>query len=179
VSSVRRWLEAIPHIAITLLMLVAIVDMLVGVFLRYVMTAISAQLDLPSVSYFWVEEVGEWSLAWMTFIAAAIGIRRGTHFAVQLMIERFPPGLRRAVLTAHCCLIIAFGLVLAVFGSQTAAGNSQSVSPGLGLSLWWLYLSAVAGGLLICLYALATIVDVWRGRNPWAHTPLKSEGRGP
>jgi len=178
-SSVRRWLEAIPHVAITLLMLVAIVDMLVGVFLRYVMTAISAQLDLPSVSFFWVEEVGEWSLAWMTFIAAAIGIRRGTHFAVQLAIERFPPGLRRALLTAHCCLIMGFGLIVAVFGWQTAAGNSQSVSPGLGLNLWWLYISAVAGGLLICLYTLATIVDVWRGRNPWSHAPVQSEGPEP
>src|SRR3989338_2753326 len=129
-SSVRRWLEAIPHVAITLLMLVAIVDMLVGVFLRYVMTAISAQLDLPSVSFFWVEEAGEWSLAWMTFIAAAIGIRRGTHFGVQLAIERFPPGLRRAVLTTHCCLIVGFGLVVAGFGWQTAAGKNPAGSPG-------------------------------------------------
>ena len=40
-------------------MVVAMVDMLVGVFLRYVVTWVSATFDLPSVRFFWVEEVGE------------------------------------------------------------------------------------------------------------------------
>ena len=88
------WIGAIPHVVITLLMIVIIVDMLVGVFLRYVMTWVSATFDLPSIRFFWVEEVGEWSLAWLTFIGAALGVRRGIHFAVHLVIDRFPPALR-------------------------------------------------------------------------------------
>src|SRR5437867_4894000 len=92
------WIGAIPHVVITVLMVVVIVDMLVGVFLRCVMTWVSATFDLPSIRFFWVEEVGEWSLAWMSFIGAALGVRRGVHFAVHLLIDRFPIGLRRAVL---------------------------------------------------------------------------------
>jgi TRAP-type C4-dicarboxylate transport system permease small subunit len=168
-TTLRRGLSAVPHVAITLLMLVAIVDMLIGVFLRYVMTAITAWLDVPSVSFFWVEELGEWALAWMTFIAAAIGIRRGTHFAVQALLDRCPASVRRAVLTVHCLLVAAFGALIAVFGWQVAEGNSLSFSPGLGLNLRWLYLSSVAGGALIVVYSLATLGDVLRGRNPWAH----------
>src|SRR5216110_3742573 len=91
------WIGAIPHVVITVLMVVVIVDMLVGVFLRYVMTWVSATFDLPSVRFFWVEEIGEYSLAWLTFIGAAVGIRRGTHFAVHIVTERFPAGLRRAL----------------------------------------------------------------------------------
>jgi len=41
--------------------------MLTGVFLRYVMTKVSAVLDLPSIRFFWVEEIGELCLAWMSF----------------------------------------------------------------------------------------------------------------
>jgi hypothetical protein len=86
-----------PDVVVTALMLVAMVDMLAGVFLRYVATWISARFDLPTVRFFWVEEIGEYPLARLTFIGPAIGIRRGTHFAVHLVVDRLPPRLRRAV----------------------------------------------------------------------------------
>jgi len=161
------WIGAIPHVVITLLMIVVIVDMLVGVFLRYVMTWISATFDLPTVRFFWVEEVGEWSLAWLTFIGAAIGIRRGAHFAVHLVIDRFSPALRTAVLAAQCVLIIIFGALVAVFGWQVTELNSQSFSPALVLNLRWLYLSSVVGGVLMVVYGLASLSDVFAGRGPW------------
>ncbi len=141
-------------------------DMLAGVFLRYVMTKVSATFGLPSIRFFWVEEIGEWALAWLTFIGAAIGIRRGIHFSVQIVTDRFSPGLQRAVFTAHYLLIAAFGAALAYFGWQVAELNSQSFSPALDLNIRWLYLSSVVGGILIVIYSVATIGDVWRGRIP-------------
>lgn len=160
-----RWVARLPQIAVTVLMVVAMLDMLVGVFLRYVMTQVTAAFDLPSVRFFWVEEIGEWSLAWVTFIGAAIGIRRGTHFAVHMVTDRFPQGLRRAILSIHCVLMAGFGLLLAVFGWQVAALNSLSFSPALGVNLWWLYITAVVGGVLIAYYSLVTLGDVWRARG--------------
>jgi len=161
------WIGAIPHVVITLLMIVIIVDMLVGVFLRYVVTKISEIFDLPSVRFFWVEEVGEWSLAWLTFIGAALGVRRGIHFAVHLVIDRFPPALRRAVLAGQCLLIVAFGILVAWFGWLVADLNSQSFSPALVLNLWWLYISSVVGGVLMAVYGLIALGDVLRGRGHW------------
>jgi TRAP-type C4-dicarboxylate transport system permease small subunit len=161
------WLEAVPHVIITGLMVVVIVDMLVGVFLRYVMTWVSATFDLPSIRFFWVEEIGEWSLAWLTFIGAALGIRRGTHFAVHLVIDRFPPALRTTVVSAQCLIVVAFGVLLAVFGWQVAELNSQSFSAALVLNLRWLYLSSAVGGVLMIVYGLLTLSDVVRGRGPW------------
>jgi TRAP-type C4-dicarboxylate transport system permease small subunit len=140
-------------------MLVAMADMLAGVFLRYVMTWVSARFDLPTVRFFWVEEVGEYSLAWLTFIGAAVGIRRGTHFAVHIVTERFPPGLRRAVIIGHYVLLLAFGALLTVYGWQVAELNSQSYSPALDLNLRWLYLSAVVGGALTVIYSAAGLRD--------------------
>ncbi len=164
------WVGAVPHVAITVLMIVVIVDMLVGVFLRYVMTWISATFDLPTVRFFWVEEVGEWSLAWLTFIGAALGIRRGTHFAVNIVIDRFPATLRKTVLAGQCLLIVAFGALVAVFGWQVAELNSQSFSPALVMNLRWLYLSSVTGGVLIVVYGLIALSDVFAGRGPWGQS---------
>jgi TRAP-type C4-dicarboxylate transport system permease small subunit len=169
-----RWLAAVPAVFVTGLMLLAIADMLAGVFLRYVMTKVSAAFDLPSIRFFWVEEIGELCLAWMSFVGAAIGIRRGVHFSVQIITDRLPARARLAVFTAHYLLIAGFGALVAVFGWQVAELNSQSFSPALDLNLRWLYLSAVAGGVLIAVYSLASIRDGWRGRwptlaNPEAH----------
>jgi TRAP-type C4-dicarboxylate transport system permease small subunit len=161
------WIGAIPHVVITLLMIVVIVDMLVGVFLRYVVTKVSERFDLPTVGFFWVEEVGEWSLAWLTFIGAALGVRRGIHFSVHLVIDRFPPALRKAVLAGQCLLIVAFGILVAVYGWLVAELNSQSFSPALVLNLRWLYLSSVVGGVLIAVYGLIALSDVFTGRGHW------------
>ena len=165
-----RSLARVPHVVVTALMLIAMADMLAGVFLRYVMTKVSVLFDLPTIRFFWVEEIGELCLAWLTFIGAAIGIRRGVHFSIQMVTDRFPPRLRLAVFTVHYVLIAVFGVLVAVFGWQVAELNSMSPSPALGLNLRWLYLSSVVGGVLIVLYSLASIADGWRGRWPALHT---------
>ncbi len=163
-----RAIPWIPRVLVVLLMLIAMVDMLVGVFLRYVMTWVSATFDLPSIRFFWVEEIGEYSLAWLTFIGAALGIRRGVHFSVQMLTERWPLGARRALVAVHYVLLAGFGVLLAYYGWQVAELNSQSFSPALDVNLRWLYLSSVAGGALIAIYSFAGLRNVWLGREPRA-----------
>src|SRR5262249_34500348 len=112
------------------------------------------------------EEVGEYALAWLTFIGAAIGIRRGTHFAVQILTERFPAPLRRAVGVAHCLLLAPFRALLAVLGWQVSELHSQSFPPAIGLRLPWLYLRTGVGGILIVLCSLAGLLDAGRIAPP-------------
>jgi len=87
---------------------------------------------------------------------------------VNIVIDRFPATLRKTVLAGHCLLIVAFGALVAVFGWQVAELNSQSFSPALDLNLRWLYLSSVAGGVLMVVYGLIALADVFGGREPWA-----------
>jgi TRAP-type C4-dicarboxylate transport system permease small subunit len=166
-----RSIARVPHVLVTALMLLAMADMLAGVFLRYVMTKVTAFFNWPSIPFFWVEEIGELCLAWMTFIGAAIGIRRGVHFSVQMLADRFPPRVRLVVFTAHYLLIAGFGALIAAFGWSVAQLNSFSASPALNLNLRWLYLSAVVGGVLFVIYSLAAIADGWRGRWPALEVP--------
>lgn len=165
-NPVLRALAWLPPVAVTVLMLVAMVDMLAGVFLRYVMTWVSATFNLPSVRFFWVEEIGEYALAWLTFIGAAIGIKRGTHFAVHILTERLSAPLRRAITVGHHVLLVAFGGLVAIYGWQVSELNSQSYSPALDLNLRWLYLSSVVGGILIVIYSLAALAESLRGDAP-------------
>jgi len=162
VTLALRVLRRLPDIVLIALMLVAMTDMLIGVFLRYVMTWVSATFDLPTVRFFWVEEIGEYSLTWLTFIGAALGIRRGTHFAVHIVTNRLSPRLGRAIGVAQHAALAGFGVVLAVFGWQVSELNSQSYSPALNLNLRWLYLSSVVGAILIVVYSVVALLDVLR-----------------
>src|SRR6267154_3352580 len=148
-----------PKIVLTALLALAIADMIVGVFLRYVMVPVTDWLDLDPINFFWVEEVGEYSLAWMTMIGAGIAIGERAHFTLHLVTHRLSLPMQRAFHIATHLLIAGFGALAAWYGTQLAIVNSQLTSPALELNLAWLYAAPAVGGVLILVYALAAIFE--------------------
>src|SRR5712691_4603907 len=144
-----------PKILLTGLLVLAIGDMVVGVFLRYVVVAITDRLDLDPINFFWVEEVGEYSLAWLTMVGAGIGIAERAHFTLHVLTHRLPPAAQRAIHLATHFLIAGFGALAVWYGIQLAIVNSQLTSPALEINLAWLYIAPAVGGALIILYSLA------------------------
>src|SRR5437762_7654252 len=53
---VRDVVLLLPKIVLTGLLILAIGDLIVGVFLRYVMVPVTDWLDLDPINFFWVEE---------------------------------------------------------------------------------------------------------------------------
>lgn len=157
IAAALRTALAAPKIVVGALLLAAIAVMLAGVFLRYVMVRVTNWLGLAPISFFWVEEVGEMLLAWLTLVGAAVGIAERTHFSVNLVVQHLPPAVQRAVHACNHLAIAVFGGVLAWEGWQVAALNTGLTSPALGISMGWLYAALVTGGILIALFALATI----------------------
>lgn len=148
-------LHRIARISATLLIILAIVNLLVGVFLRYVVGAITDYYDLDPVPYVWVEEVGELALAWLTLLAAAIGVRQRSHFTLH--VWHFSPHAQRVLDVVRHVLIALFGLLVAWYGWGLSQLNAGLSSPGLQINMAWLYASSVVGGVLLCLYALSMI----------------------
>src|ERR1043166_7846746 len=162
--SSRRWrirdfVLLAPKIVLTALLILAIGDMVVGVFLRYVVVAITDRLDLDPINFFWVEEIGEYSLAWLTMVGAGIGIAEHSHFTLHLVTHRLPLAAQRGVHVATHALIAAFGGLTLWYGVQLAIVNSKLNSPALELNLAWLYAAPAVGGALIVLYGLATAFE--------------------
>jgi TRAP-type C4-dicarboxylate transport system permease small subunit len=159
-SSGRRLglrLADLPKLAIAALLLLAIGNLLVGVFLRYVVVEITDYFDWPNVSFFWVEELGEFALAWLTLVGAAVGIAERSHFTLAVLVHRLPATAQRIVHRFNYVLIAGFGGFAAYQGWRLCVLNSTLTSPGLEINLAWLYFSAVVGGILIALYALAAV----------------------
>jgi TRAP-type transport system small permease protein len=149
------FLNLIPRIVLVILMIMMLVDMMLGVFFRYVVGQ-----ALP-----WSEEVGTLCLIWLTFVGGAVGITRSSHFAMHLFLDSLRPSQRRMLRTAIALLIMVFGLVLAPYGLELTLRNSTSITPGLGLNLGVQYASAFVGGVLIVCYAAALAIQALRGQD--------------
>ena len=145
---------AIPKIVTGGLVLLAIGVMLYGVFMRYIMLPITNWLDVDPVNFFWVEEVGETTLIWLTLVGAAVAVAERGHFTLTILTHHLPLRAQRIIHVANNLLIAAFGGLLAWLGVKLAILNAMLTSPALEFSLAWLYASAVVGGVLMALYAL-------------------------
>jgi TRAP-type C4-dicarboxylate transport system permease small subunit len=152
-----RNLSAVPKLAVTALIISAIVNLLVGVILRYFVGAITDWLDVDPISFTWVEEVGELSLAWLTLIGAAIGIQSRSHFTLAVFVHRLPETAQ--LHRFNHALITGVGLLAAWYGLKLCLLNRTLVTPGLEINLAWLYASSVVGGILIAVYGFAMMVS--------------------
>ena len=154
-----RILPAVPKITVMALIVLAIVNLLVGVILRYFVGAITDWLDVDPVPFTWVEEVGELSLAWLTLIGAAIGIQSRSHFTLAVFVHRLPEGAQLWIHRFNHALIAGFGLLAAWYAFKLCMINRTLTTPGLQINIAWLYASAVVGGVLIAVYGLAMMIS--------------------
>jgi TRAP-type C4-dicarboxylate transport system permease small subunit len=154
-----RILPVVPKFAVTALIILAIVNLLVGVILRYFIGAITDWLDVDPVPFTWVEEVGELSLAWLTLIGAAIGISSRSHFTLTIFVHRLPVTAQLWIHRFNHALITGVGLLTAWYGFKLCLLNRTLTTPGLEINLAWLYASSVVGGILIAVYGFTMMIS--------------------
>ena len=163
-ASTNRWrlrdvVLLLPKIVLTVLLAIAIGDMIFGVFMRYIVTGITDWLDLDPFNFFFVEEVGEYTLAWVTMIGAGIAVGERAHFTLHLLTHHFALATQRAIHIGTQILTACFGALACWYGIQLAIVNSALTSPALEINLAWLYAAPAVGGALIVLYALAAAFE--------------------
>src|SRR5215204_3085999 len=141
-----KFIANIPKFVVAFLLIAAIVNLLIGVFLRYVMLEVTDWLDVDPFRFTWVEEVGEMMLAWLTLIGAAIGVRERSHFTLHVLTHNWSVRAQSTVERIHHVLIAIIGAIAAWYGVKLCLLNRTLVTPGLEINLALLYASCVVGG---------------------------------
>ncbi len=145
----RRALGHLVEGALLLLMVVLCVDVFLGVFSRYVMMR----------TFTWYDEIARLCFVWMIFLGAAVGVRRGAHFRLHLLVDRFRPGAARAAHLFSVIVVAGFGAVLIWQGWKLVELGQFQQTPVMGLSKGYVYASMPVGGALMILFALP---GLWR-----------------
>jgi TRAP-type C4-dicarboxylate transport system permease small subunit len=136
------------------LMVVLVADVFLGVWSRYVLQA----------TFQWYAEVARLCFVWMVFLGAASAVRRGAHFRLHLLIDRFGPRLRRANDLLVGLLVVVFGGVLVAGGVAMWPVARRQVTDSLELSMLWFYGALPVGGALMILFSLPQLWRRARGR---------------
>ena len=109
------------------------------------------------------EEIGTYSLIWMTYIASIAVTIRGEHLTVDLLLNRYKPSQRRIVRLIIDLMILIFCGMLMVFGFMLC-GNPIIINgrtPALQMSRLFVYMSvpiAMTFNTLFMLYDLVVAV---------------------
>jgi TRAP-type C4-dicarboxylate transport system permease small subunit len=126
------------------LMVVLTLDLMLGVFSRYVLFS----------TFTWYDEIARICFVWMVFLGAAVGVKRGAHFGLHLLVDKLGPLAKRSAALLTPLVIIAFSIVLIVQGWALMEFGQFQSTPVMGLSKTWVYAAIPVGGLLMILYSV-------------------------
>jgi TRAP-type C4-dicarboxylate transport system permease small subunit len=102
----------------------------------------------------WVEQVALLLVVWITFLGAAVGVRRGTHLSVDFIRDAAPAPLRWLGLLTCALALLFFGVMLTWQGLEMFERTARRDIPLLGISEGWRAVPVVIGGAAIAVYAL-------------------------
>ena len=106
------------------------------------------------------EEIGTYSLIWMTYIASIAVIIKGEHLTVDLFLNRYKPGQRRVVRVFIDVLLIVFCGMLMLFGFQLCQNPIiiNGRTPALQMSRLYVYLSVPIAMTCATLFAVYDLI---------------------
>jgi TRAP-type transport system small permease protein len=136
-----------------ILMVVLSTDLLLGVFSRYVLVR----------TFTWYDEIARGCFVWLTFLGAAVGVKRQAHFRLHIIVDRLSPRLRQAIVILFPLVVITFAGVLIQQGLVFLELGKLQQTPVMGLPKAYIYVAIPIGGALMILYSLGPLWRAIRG----------------
>jgi len=117
-----------------------------NVFARYVM----------EMGWLWAEEVSRLVFVWTVFLGSYVALHRKQHMAIEFVVARMSVPYRRLVLAVARLAVVVFLAVMVWSGANLVLTTLDlgRITPILGISAAWGYLSVPVAGVLMALDVL-------------------------
>ncbi len=121
----------------------ASVILFVNVVLRYVFNS----------GWEWAEEVARYSIVWIVFLGGSICARKGMHLSVDAVAVRLSEEKQRILRIVVNILCVAFCVFLVIYGLEMVelARETDQLTPGLEMPIFYVYLAIPTGGALMAV----------------------------
>lgn len=119
-------------------------------------------LEIPLI---WTLDVAQLLFAWCIFIGAAVALRRGGHYALDL-IPQNQITIRKLVGVVSFMASVIVVFVLIRYGAVLAEMGWRQESAAIGISGTWFFAPIPLGGLFMALFLVEEAVDLIRGKEP-------------
>lgn len=125
------------------------------VVMRYVLN------NAPS----WSEEVVRFLFVWSSFIAAAVGVKEGSHLGVDALTRMFPASVNKVLKIISFILISIFGGVLIYAGIPVVTMTHSQLSPAVAIPMSYIYISVPVMGVLLIGYSVIEIIKIIKSKE--------------
>lgn len=122
----------------------------------------------------WVEEVVRYVIIWGVFLGFSIALRHNQHIQVDLLYDKLPPKLQKAVDVFATSVSIFFCSAYTYYGYVLveARFHSGMVSLDVGIPMWIVYLILPISGFLFTARFIERLVNIIRGKEVKYDNPI-------
>ncbi|MFA6448790.1 MAG: TRAP transporter small permease [bacterium] len=126
------------------------------VFARYVLK------NAPA----WSEEISLILVVWFGLLGAGLGVRDGSHLAVEFLVRGLKPGAQRFFHRLSFALIISFSTLMIVSGFRLVAlvGGHGESNAATGIPVAVTYMAIPVAGIFIFMHAIRHLIGLF-GEN--------------
>ncbi|MCJ7783149.1 MAG: TRAP transporter small permease [Desulfobacterales bacterium] len=113
----------------------------------------------------WSEDLAMLLFQWVSFLGAAIGVKRWRHFGIELVVKMLPEKMRRRVELLVPIIVGMVALVMITEGIEVLSFNRNRFYSSMGLSYIWPYLAIPVSGCLMIFYLIVQEIHRWKKKE--------------
>ena len=147
-------LANVPETICALAMIAITIALFAGVVWRYVFVD-------PLT---WTDEISRALFVWLSFIGAAVGVKRGIHSAVIIFEARMSPHWQRVAALFAIAITALMAGVLVYTGALETVINAKQVLPVTSVSRAWQFVAVPVSGVLMLIYLVPITRQALRGQ---------------
>mgnify|MGYP000165099455 CR=1 FL=1 len=138
-----------------------------GVLLGFMVVVVFLQVlsrRLFRVAMLWTQEAALFCFIWTVFLGAALAVKRGSHFVVDVWPERLV-SFRRALGVFSFLVVGVVAAVLLREGWILTLRGWMRFSQPSGLRMSWFLAAIPVGGALMLLHMVAEVAELIAGKR--------------
>jgi C4-dicarboxylate transporter DctQ subunit len=130
---------------------------------------------LTTFSIPWAEELARYSMVWIGYIGASLGIKRNAHLGVEVLVMFAPKRAKAFFEYLRIAIIILFNILVAYYTFQIIQSQiaTEQVSPALRIPIWFAYGAIPVGMLLMTVRCLQSLKGIGKDDGAAACGPVE------
>lgn len=140
-----------------------------GILMFSMLTIITAQVlsrYILGSSLTWSEELGRYIFVWMSFLGMAIGVKQGSHVALDILVKKLTGVSQKLLMLINNGLVFFFGICLSYSGFQLFELGMKQKSPTLQLPMQYVYIVIPISGIILVYFVLSETIKLFKGQGP-------------
>lgn len=150
----KKWMITALDAALIVAVLLLVVDVVWGVFTRYVMGEQAK----------WTEELARFLLVWVSLLGGAVAFGSKAHLGVDYFVGKFDPDVRKLMALFVHFVVLFFAAAIFLYGGGRVVSDAlamEQMTPALGLKMGHVYLALPIAGFFMVLFTIENMVETW------------------